>query len=354
MKAVVYQGDEKIEVLDVEKPKLLMPGDAIIRVTTAAICGSDLHILHRMPPYFVDPGTIIGHEFVGVVDEVGSAVTSVKPGDRVLSPGGVNCGHCPACRSNLVWACQNGGIFGHGALGGDLPGAQAEFIRVKFADVGLIKIPDSLEDEQVIFVGDILSTGYQAITGCRPSDHGLIKPGDTVAIFGVGPVGLCAVATAKVYGASKVIAVDSSASRLEAAKKLGADMLVDFTKEDAVEAVLQATDGLGVHLAVEAAGFDVAFNNCLKAVRPAGCVSVASIIGTPVQINFAEIVAKNITIQAGICNVIHMKEILALIESGKMDLRPIITHTLPLSEAERAYEIFEKRIDGAIKVLLKP
>ncbi|GAB6173714.1 hypothetical protein JCM15765_31920 [Paradesulfitobacterium aromaticivorans] len=218
MKALVFHGKGTIRVDDVPKPVILGPEDAIIRVTTTCICGSDLHILHGDLP--VEPGTVIGHEFVGVVEEVGSAVTKVKPGDRVLSMAGVNCGHCHNCRSRLIFACENGGIFGCGPMFGNLQGVQAEYARVMYADETLEKIPEGLTDEQVIFVGDILATAYTGVMGVNPDGRG-IQPGSVVAIFGAGPVGLCTVAVARLFGAFQIIVADMEESRLEVAIRGG-------------------------------------------------------------------------------------------------------------------------------------
>jgi len=352
MKAVVYQGNGVVKVQEVEKPTIIKADDAIVRVTTAAICGSDLHIIHGVLP--VDPGTVIGHEFVGIVEEVGSAVTTVKPGDRVLSMAGINCGKCPTCRSRKVWACPNGGIFGNGPMFGNLQGVQAEFARVQYADEVLTKIPDQLEDEQVIFVGDILATGYLGITGVKPDDRGLIKPGGSVAIYGSGPVGLCTLAAAQIYGAAKIIMVDPLEYRLEMAGKMGADVLINPDKVDPVKAILEATNGLGAELAVEASGSDEALYNCIHSVCAAGTVNILGIVNKPIQLDFSKLIAKNITIEAGICNVIHTQELLDLISAARIDMMPIITHTMPLADAEKAYDIFDKRTDGVVKIILKP
>ncbi|GAB6155070.1 zinc-dependent alcohol dehydrogenase family protein [Desulfosporosinus burensis] len=351
MKALVYHGGRTISVDDIPKPELQGPEDAIVRVTTTAICGSDLHILHGFLP--VDPGTVIGHEFCGVVEEVGSAVTKVKPGDNVLSMAGVNCGKCSACRNRLIFACENGGIFGCGPIFGNLQGVQAEYVRVKYADEVLEKIPEGLTDEQVLFVGDILATAYTGIAGVNPDGKG-IQPGSVVAIFGAGPVGLCTVAVARVFGASQVIVLDMEDNRLEVARRMGADKVINITQADPVASIMEITGGRGADLVVEAAGSREAFASCLAAVTIGGTVSVIGIINQPVELDFLKIIPKNITIQAGLANVIHTKRLLSLIQAGKLDLSPLITHRLPLTEAVQAYEIFEKKLEGAIKVLLKP
>ncbi|MCL6479698.1 MAG: alcohol dehydrogenase catalytic domain-containing protein [Peptococcaceae bacterium] len=351
MKAVVYHGGGTIRVDDVPKPEIQGPEDAIVRVTTTAICGSDLHILHGFLP--VDQGTVIGHEFVGIVEEVGSAVTKVKPGDKVLSMAGVNCGKCRNCRDRLIFACENGGIFGCGPMFGNLQGVQAEYARVLYADETLEKIPEGLTDEQVLFVGDILATAYTGVMGVNPDGRG-IQPGSVVAIFGAGPVGLCTVAVARLFGASQIIVTDMEDNRLEVAGRMGADKVINITRADPVASIMDITGGRGADLAVEAAGSPEAFVNCLAAAATGGTVSVIGVISQPVQITFQQIIHKNISIQTGLANVIHTKRLVSLIQAGKLDLTPIITHRLPLTEAVHAYEIFEKKLDGAIKVILNP
>ncbi|HBW35766.1 zinc-binding dehydrogenase [Desulfosporosinus sp. BICA1-9] len=351
MKALVYRGLGDIRVDDVPRPEIQGPEDAIVRVTTTSICGSDLHILHGL--LRVEPGTVIGHEFVGVVEEVGSAVTKVKPGDRVVSMAAVNCGQCRACRSRLISACENGGAYGCGPKMGNLQGVQAEFARVLYADETLEKIPDDLTDEQVLFVGDILATAYTGVVGVNPDGKG-IQPGSVVAIFGAGPVGLCAVAVARLFGASQVIALDREDYRLDMATRLGADKVVNVSRVDPVAAIKDFTDGWGVDLVVEAVGSPVSLANCFDTVAIGGTVSIIGVISKPVEVPFHKLLLKNITIQTGLGNFIHTKRLISLIQAGKLDLTPLITHRFPLTEASKGYELFEKRLDGAIKVVLNP
>jgi len=351
MKAVVYRGIGDIRLEDVPKPEIQGPRDAIVRIATTAICGSDLHVLHGFLK--VEPGTVIGHEFAGVVEEVGSAVTRVKPGDRVVGMAGVYCGQCRACRSGLLYACENGGAYGCGQMLGNLQGVQAEYARVLFADETLEKIPEGLTDEQVLFAGDILATAYTGVAGVNPDGKG-IQPGDVAAVFGAGPVGLCAVAVARLFGASRVIALDMDDHRLAVAARLGADQVINVSQVDPVQVIMDDTGGWGADLVVEAAGNPAALAGCLAAVAVGGTVSVIGVISQPVKISFNKMMVKNITIQTGLGNFIHTKRLISLIQAGKLDLTPLITHTLPLSEALKGYEIFEKRLDQAIKVILKP
>lgn len=351
MKAVVFQSIGKIEVIDVPKPRIQTPEDAIVRVTTAAICGSNLHVLHGHTP--AEPGTILGHEFVGIVDEVGVAVTNVKPGDRVLSLAGTNCGRCELCKEKKITVCPNGGIYGDGPVFGNLPGAHAEYVRTLFANEALFKIPDNLEDEQIIWAGDILPTAYTGFTGFTPEGKGLM-PGKIVAVFGAGPVGLASVQVARLFSAVKIIVVDTIDNRLDVAMKMGADHVINSSKEDPVDAIMNLTHGKGVEFVVEASGHPAALKHAQAVSSWGSTVCILGIHFQPQEIDFIELVKKNGHISAGICNAIYTNELIGLIESGRVDLTPMITHRFPLSEAVKAYEVFEKKIDGAIKVILKP
>jgi len=351
MKAIVFRGVGDIRLEDVQRPVIQSSEDSIIRVTTASICGSDMHILHGAMK--VEPGTVIGHEFVGVIEEVGSSVTKFKPGDRVVGMAIANCGRCRACRSGLGFACKNGGFYGCGPYSGNLQGVQAEYVRVLYSDESLEKIPDGMTDEQVLFVGDILATAYTGVVGVNPDGKG-IQPGSVVAIFGAGPVGLCAVSVARLFGAGKVIALDREDYRLDMATRMGADNVVNVSQEDPVKAVMGLTDRWGADLVIEAAGSPVAFASCIRSVAIGGTVSVIGVLTQSVEIPFPRLQSRNITIQAGICNFLHTKRLISLIQAGRLNLTPIITHCLPLSEAVKGYEIFEKKLDGAIKVVLKP
>jgi alcohol dehydrogenase len=352
MRAVVYRGPNDIRLETVPEPALRGPQDAIVRVTTASICGSDLHVLHGLMPK-MEPGAIIGHEFVGVVESVGSAVDGFKPGDRVVGPAAIWCGRCRACRKGLLGACENGAIFGNGPLFGDLDGVQADYVRVPFATVTLHPIPDGLSDERVIFAGDILPTAYSAIAGLAPGSRG-VRAGDTVVIFGAGPVGLCAVASAKVFDPGRVIVVDREEYRLEMASRLGADLVIDASVEDVRKLVKEATDGWGADYVVEAVGKQETLNNAVAVSAPGGVVSIVGVFQQPVSVNAPRMLAKNLTLTIGMGDLGRIQELIDHIAAGRLDLTPLITHRLPLADAIEAYEIFEKRTDGAIKVLLTP
>ena len=350
MRAVVYRGPGDIRLETVPEPTLQDPEDAIVRVTAASICGSDLHVLHGLMPK-MEPGSIIGHEFVGVVESAGTAVDRFKPGDRVVGPAAVWCGRCRACRKGLLSACENGAIFGNGPLFGALDGAQADYVRVPFANVTLQPIPDGLPDERVIFAGDILPTGYSAVAGLAPGSRG-VRPGDSVIIFGAGPVGLCAVASARVFDPARIIVVDVEAYRLEMAARLGAGVTIDASTEDVRARVKEATGGWGADYVVEAVGKQETLANAVAVSAPGAAISVVGVFQQPVPVNAPRMLAKNLTLTIGMGDLGRMKELIDLIAAGRLDLTPLITHRLPLADAVRAYEILEKRTDGAIKVLL--
>ena len=343
MKAFVYHGPENMSLDQVPKPKILKPTDAIVKVTTSTICGTDKHIRHGGLPE-VEPGRIIGHEFCGIVEEVGPAVTKFKKGDRVAVSCVTQCMNCFYCRRGMYSQCVDGSwIFGY-----MIDGCQADYVRVPYADSGMYIIPESLTDEDVIFVGDILSTGYYG------AEMGRIQPGDTVAVFGSGPVGMCAMATARLWGPANIIAVDIDDSRLEFAQKNGwADMGLNPNKVDVPQAIKDLTEGRGADVTIEANGFEPTFKGALDSVRPGGTVSVIGVFETPKTVPMNKLWIKNITITMGLVNANRIPELINLIKAGKINMKPLITHSLPLSEVAEAYDIFEERRDNAIKVLLK-
>lgn len=271
MKAFVYHGPEKMSLDIVPKPKIQKPTDAIVKVTTSTICGTDKHIRHGGLPE-VEPGRIIGHEFCGIVEEVGPAVTRFKPGDRVAVSCVTQCMECYYCRRGMYSQCVDGSwIFGY-----MIDGCQADYVRVPYADSGMHLIPEELEDEDVLFVGDILSTGYFG------AENGKIQPGDTVAVFGSGPVGMCAMATARLFGPATIVAVDIDDSRLEFAKKNGwADVGLNPNKVDVPQALRDMTEGRGADVTIEANGFEPTFKGAINSVRPGGTVSIIGVFEKP-------------------------------------------------------------------------
>lgn len=349
-----------------------------MRVTTAAVCGSDLHLLRgRMPG--VEPGTVVGHEFVGVVEEVGAAVAGAsagrgaaretgaaqdwgaagrggaagpRPGDRVVGPAAVWCGECRACRRGLPMACEHAAIFGMGARFGDLPGAQAEYVRVPHSAATLLPLPDGLTDEQALFVGDILPTAYTAVRGIVPGGRG-VRAGDTVVVLGAGPVGLCAVACARLFEPARVIAVDLEPDRLALAARLGADVTVDAARDDVRAAVMEATDGWGADVVIEAVGRPETLADALRVAAPGGQVSIVGVLPEAVSVPFHRLMARNVAVAAGMGNLMTMPDLLGLVADGSLDLTPLITHRFPLAHGAEAYDLCDRRADGVIKVILE-
>jgi len=333
------------------KPKIESPEDAIVRITTTSICGSDLHIRHGN--LGLEPGTIIGHEFTGIVEEVGSAVTMVKPGQRVLGAAGAACGNCSACKSGFGLDCEQPLIYGCGPIFGNLQGAQAEYVRAPRANSSLFLIPEGLSEEQVLFVGDILATGYMGVRGITPGGRG-VQPGSTVAIFGAGPVGLCAVAAARLFGPARIISIDMVESRLQMAKNLGADHIIDASQENPVEGIMNLTKGQGANFVIEAVGSPKTFGDSLFSLAREGSLSIIGVFQQSVKLPIHTLMKRNIEIKVGLTKMTYTQELFALIQAGKLDLTPLITHRFPLSDVLDAYDMFEKKADGAIKVILNP
>jgi alcohol dehydrogenase len=300
----------------------------------------------------MEPGRIIGHEFSGEIHEVGTAVKRFRPGDRVVGAAAVWCGQCRACKRGLFSACEHGATFGHGPLLGDLPGAQADYVRVPFADNTLQSIPSGLADEQVIFAGDILPTAYSAVAGLAPGGRA-VREGDNVVVFGLGPVGLCAVASARLFKPALLIAVDVQAERLALAKELGADQVLDASAgEDLRGTIKRLTQGWGADHAIEAVGKQESLANAVAVTAPGGVVSVLGAFQEPVTVNAPRMQAKNLTLVMGMGDLGRMKELLGAIEAGRLDLTRIVTHRMGFEDALKAYEIFDQKRDGAIKILL--
>jgi len=347
MRAVVLQAGNQFGLEDVPEPEILKNDDVIVRVTTAAICGSDVHAKHGLIPG-IPVGTVMGHEFVGEIAEVGADVSRFKAGDRVAVPAGCFCGHCPACRRGEVQYCTNGGVWGGGELfGPGLGGAQTAYVRVPFADVCLTPIPDNVPDEQAVFVGDVFSTGYHA------ASEGHIRAGDTVVVFGCGPIGLGALVSAWQFGPKQVLAVDMLENRLALADQYGAKIL-DARQGNVVDQIREITGGLGADVAIEAIGNPVTFEQAVRSVRRGGTVSVVGLFPVPVEFPIHELGFYSIKISMGLASVAHMNRLMGLVESGRVDLGPFTTHAFPLEDAMEAYNLFENYKDQCLKVLLKP
>jgi threonine dehydrogenase-like Zn-dependent dehydrogenase len=388
MRAVCWQGPHNIQVETVPDPKILNPRDAIIKVTTTAICGSDLHLYNGLNPT-MKKGDILGHEFVGEVVELGPAVKNVKVGDRVVVPFTISCGSCFFCNRDLWSLCDNSnpngrllekvmgyspaGLFGYSHMTGGYAGGQAEYARVPFADTGLLKIPDGLSDEQVVFLTDIFPTGYMAAENCQ------IQPGDTVAIWGCGPVGQFAIRSAYLLGADRVIAIDRVPERLQMAKDGGAEVL-HYDALDVGDALKEMTAGRGPDSVMDAVGMEAhgeglegfydqtmqtlkmetdrpnVLRQAIVACRKGGTVSVPGVYtGFIDKIPMGAFMNKGLTMKTGQTHVHrYLHTLLERIQKGEIDPSFVITHRLPLEQAAHGYRVFEEKKNSCIKVVLKP
>ncbi len=344
MKALVYRGPEKIGLEDVPVPKIIEPDDAIVRVTTSTICGTDIHIWHGGMPE-IEPPRVIGHEFVGEVVEVGPAVRNSKVGDKVAVSCVTQCGECFYCVRGIYSHCTTGSwIFGY-----MIDGCQAEYVRVPHANLGMFSIPEGLTEEDVLFVGDILSTGYFG------SENAEIEPGDTVAVMGCGPVGMCAMTTARLWGPSKIIAVDINQQRLDAAVAQGiADVGVNPLNGDAVEQIKEMTGGMGADRTIEANGFKATYDMAIDAVRPGGNVSFIGVFEKPQELAMNTLWIKNIKISMGLVNANHIPELIKLIQAGKINTNFLITHRAPLNDIVTGYDVFGNKKDNCLKWVVTP
>jgi alcohol dehydrogenase len=344
MKALVYHGPGQKSWDAVPDPLIEAPTDAIVRITTSTICGTDLHILKGDVPE-VTPGTILGHEAVGIVVETGAAVTTVQAGDRVLVSCITSCGRCTYCKEARYGLCSGGGGW---ILGHTIDGVQAELARIPFADTSVYKVPEELSDEQALFLADILPTSYEV--GVL---NGKVTPGDTVAIVGAGPIGLAAIMTAKLYTPGRIIVIDLEPARLAKALEFGADTVIDNGKTDAVAAILALTDGLGVDVAIEAVGVPATFELCADIVRPGGTVANVGVHGHPVTLHLERLWIKDVTITTGLVDTYSTPRLLQLIVDGKLDPTVLATHRFELGETESAYEVFANAGENdALKVVL--
>ncbi|MXV16726.1 zinc-dependent alcohol dehydrogenase [Hufsiella ginkgonis] len=385
MKAVVFHKPGDIRVDTVDDPRIEEPGDVILKVTATAICGSDLHILSGGVPQ--TKPMIMGHEFMGIVEEVGPGVTKLKKGDRVVVPFPIACGHCFFCQHDASPACENSNykhygpngdvldqkgaaLFGYTDLYGGYSGGQAEYVRVPYADISPRIVPDNLTDEQVLFLTDIFPTGWSAI------DWAQLKGGEVVAIFGSGPVGLMAQKAAWINGASRVIAIDPLNYRLEKARLVNKVETLNPHEVDIVDAIRSMTSGRGADVCVDAVGFEPersfldkvkatvnfekgsikVLETAFQAVRRSGTVTIMGVYGTPFD-NFpmGRIFDKGITLRMGQAPVLnYIDKLIDLVKEEKVTLDDIITHRLPLADAAKGYEIFDKKEDDCVKVVLKP
>jgi 2-desacetyl-2-hydroxyethyl bacteriochlorophyllide A dehydrogenase len=344
MQAVTFQAPGEVRLEDRPEPELAERDDAVVRVDATGICGSDLHIYHGRVQ--IEPGFTIGHEFVGTVASAGEAVTEVSEGDRVLGCYCTACGNCFFCRRGLFHKCDHGRVFGHGATLGSLPGAQAEQVLVPHANMTLRRVPDGMSDDAALFAGDVMGTGYHAV-----ADSGL-EPGDTAAVLGLGPVGLCAVQAARAAGAAGVIAIDSVEDRLRTAESFGAQP-VHLTEEDPRAAVKEATGGRGVDVAVDAVGHPDALELACRLARKAGTVSATGVYAERIQVHMGIVWIKALTLKTGHANVIgHVDRVISMMEAGLLDPTPLVTHRMSLADAPEAYAVYDRR--EALKIVMSP
>ena len=390
MRAVIWRGPRDVRVTTVPDPEILNPRDAILKVTATAICGSDVHLFNGVIPT-MRAGDVLGHEFMGEVVEVGAGITTLKPGDRVVVPFAIACGGCSYCREGLTSLCDNSnpnaymaeglygfsgaGLFGYSHLYGGYPGGQAEYVRVPFADVGPLRVPDTLSNEQVLFLSDILPTGYMAAENCG------IRPGDVVAVWGAGPVGLLAMKSAFLLGAERVIAIDRWPARLRLAETGAKAETLDYEQNgDVVEELKQRTGGRGPDACIDAAGMEAhgttldalydrakqavrlatdrshALRQAIQACRKGGTVSIPGVYGGFLdKFPLGAAFAKGLTMRMGQTHVHrYLRPLLALIESGRLDATFIVSHRWPLSRAADAYRMFNDKTDDCTKVVLDP
>ncbi len=389
MKATCWHGKHDIRVEEVPDPAILNPRDAIVRITSTAICGSDLHLYDGFIPS-MRKGDILGHEFMGEVVELGSEVKNLKIGDRVVVPFPIACGNCFFCEKELYSLCENSnpnawmaekmwghsgcGIYGYSHLTGGYAGGQAEYARVPFADVGPLKVPEGMSDEQVLFLSDILPTGYMAAEACD------ISPGDTVAVWGCGPVGQFAIQSARVLGAERVIAIDCVPERLTMAANRNGAEAIDFEQDDVLDALKELTGGRGPDACIDAVGMEAhvhgaiatydrvkqammletdrpaALRQAIMACRNGGTVSVPGVYsGLQDKFPFGAVMNRSLTIRTGQTHVHrYMRPLLEMIQDGKIDPTFIITHRMKLDEAPEAYETFKNKQDDCVKVVLTP
>jgi alcohol dehydrogenase len=345
MKALVYHGPGQRGWDDVPDPTIIDPTDIVVRIDTSTICGSDLHILKGDVPE-TTPGTVLGHEAVGTVQEIGAGVSTVAAGDRVLLSCISACGRCRYCKEARYGQCLGGGgwIFGH-----LINGLQAEYARVPFADNSVFKVPEQLSDEQVLFLADILPTAYEV--GVL---NGKVSPGDVVAIVGAGPIGLAAILTAQLYTPGQIVSIDLADSRLASAEKFGADTTINNGREDALVRIMELTDGLGADVALEAVGVPDTFELACEMIRPGGRVANIGVHGHSATLHLEKLWTRDVTITTGLVDTQTIPQLMNLVASGRLDPTVFATHHFALEDTMSAYDTFADAANtAALKVVLE-
>ena len=344
MKALTYHGPGHRVWGEVPEPQVEDPQDAVVRVDAVTICGTDLHILKGDVPEVAE-GRVLGHEAVGTVTAIGDAVQDTAVGDRVLVSCISACGRCRYCRKARYGQCLRGGGW---TLGHTVDGTQAEYVRVPFADLSLHRLPEAVSDEAALMLADILPTSYEV--GVR---NGQVSPGDTVVIVGAGPIGLAAVMTARLYSPSRVIVVDQDATRLDAAKRLGADVTLRADEATAEALAELSPDGLGADVAIEAVGIPQTFELCTRSVRPGGHVANIGVHGAPATLHLEDLWIRDVTITTGLVDTSSTPRLLDMLAAGQLDTSPLVTHRFGLDEMQDAYDVFEQADEhDALKVVL--
>ncbi len=344
MRAVTFQAPGEVRVEERPEPELLARDDAVVRIEASGICGSDLHIYHGRVK--IAPGFTIGHEFVGTVIAAGDDVTRVGIGDRVLGCYQSACGMCFFCMRGAYHKCDHMRVFGHGEVLGNLQGTQADQALVPMANLTLRKVPEGVSDDVALFAGDVMGTGYHAV------DEAGVRPGDSVAVLGLGPVGLCAVQVAIAAGAAPVFAIDTVAERLAVAKAFGATP-VHLTEQSPRELVRAATEGRGVDAAIDAVGHPDALDLAIRLARKAGTVVAIGVYAEPCQVHMGVVWIKALGLRTGHANVIgHVDRVLGMLSAGTLDPTPLVTHHMALDDAAEAYAVYDRR--EALKIVLRP
>jgi 2-desacetyl-2-hydroxyethyl bacteriochlorophyllide A dehydrogenase len=342
MHAVTFQAPGEVRVDERPDPELQAPDDAIVRIEASGVCGSDLHIYHGRVA--IEPGVTIGHEYVGTVVAAGDAVSSVAVGDRVLGCFQVACAICRACRAGNYHKCERSRTFGHGAALGDLPGTQAEQALVPHANLTLRRVPEGMASDVALFAGDVMGTGFHAALP--------VRPGDSVAVLGLGPVGLCAVQAARAAGAAHVFAIDSVPERLSVAESFGAQAL-DLRESDVRAAVRAATEGRGVDVAIDAVGDPKVLDSAIRLTRACGSVQCVGVYAERAEVHMGLLWLKSLTLRGGQANVIgHVDRVLGMLSAGVLDPSPLVTHHMKLDDAVEAYSVYDRR--EALKIVLEP